>query len=417
MATAVIMPKLGLTMVEAIIIEWKKQEGEKVEKGEVLLVIETDKVTFEVEAAESGFLSTILVPAGEKREIGEVLAYIVQPGEALPDEVARQVSYETGTGLPAPEERPQEPVSVPAPGGALGTRQGKIKISPLARRLAEEHGVDVSALRGTGPGGRIVKEDILRTVDQAGKAPAGSPAIGLEGAAPAVGKTPGVRLVKPGGMRRTIARRMTESFQTPHFWICRPADATRLREARERLLPGIERETGLRLTYTDLVIKIVARALRGYPEVNSRWTEQGIELLDDINIGVATSVREGLVVPVIRGADTKSLGEVTRLRSDLVSRGREGRLGLDELSGSTITITNLGMEGVEYGFPIINPPEASIIALSAISERPFVLKGQLVPLLSVNITLGIDHRILDGFIAARFLGRIIELMEEPLLLL
>ena len=218
-------------------------------------------------------------------------------------------------------------------------------------------------------------------------------------------------------MRRTIARRMSESFQTPHFWMSKPASAVRLKEARERLLPAVERDTGQRLTYTDLIVKAVARALESFPGINAYWTAEGIELLEDINVGLAASVQDGLIVPVIRQANLKSIAEITRIRSDLVARGREGKLGLDELAGSTITITNLGMAGIEYGYPIINPPEASIIALGAIKERPFVVDGQVAPVLSLNITLGIDHRILDGFIAAQFLNRIVELIEDPLLLL
>jgi len=410
MPTAVIMPKLGLTMVEGQIIEWRKNEGDRVEKGEILFVIETEKVTYEVEAPESGLLAKVLVPAGETRPIGETLAYIVQPGETL---------AETPVKAPPPRSAAQvqpspEPAVVPAgpeSGGPSRESAEKIKISPVAKKIAEEHGLDITLVKGTGPQGRIVKEDVLRAVEEAQKPVAAPPAQAAEAGPPRS------RLVKPGGMRRTIARRMSESFQTPHFWMSKSAFAVRLKEARERLLPAVERDTGQRLTYTDLIVKAVARALESFPGVNAYWTAEGIEMLEEINVGLATSVPDGLIVPVIRQANLKSLAEITKIRSDLVTRGRDGKLGLDELAGSTITITNLGMAGIEYGYPIINPPEASIIALGAIKERPFVVDGQVAPLLSLNITLGIDHRILDGFIAAQFLNRVVELIEDPLLLL
>jgi len=397
-------------MVEGQIIEWIKNEGDRVEKGEILLVIETEKVTYEIEAPESGLLGKILVPAGETRSIGVTLAYIVQPGETLTQTAAETTSPRLDIQV---QSTPDETAGVTTrfeSGGLSQEIKGRIKISPVAKKIVKGHGLDITRIKGTGPQGRIVKKDVLQAVKEIQK-PAAAPAAQTE-AGPLRS-----RLIKPGGMRRTIARRMSESFQTPHFWMSKQANAVRLNEARARMLPVIERETGLRLTYTDLIIKCVAIALENFPDVNSYWTTDGIEILDEINVGLATSVKDGLIVPVIRQANLKSMAEIARIRLDLVTRGRDGKLGLDELTGSTITITNLGMAGIEYGYPIINPPEASIIALGAIKERPCVVDNQVLPVLSLNITLGIDHRILDGFIAAQFLNRVVELIEEPLLLL
>lgn len=415
MATEVTMPKLGLTMVEGKVVEWRKKQGEVVEKGEILFVIETEKVTFEVEAPTSGILENIIVLEGETVPIGTVVAYILQPGETLtgvPARVKGKAAETPGAAavcqaVPLRAQSGKE-AAMPEVG------DGRLKISPVARKLAEDHGVDISKVIGTGPDGRIVKEDILRAIEEAkGKLPLTKP--GVREALPARAK-----LLPLSGMRRAIARRMSQSFQTaPHFWIQAKVDATMLKETREKLLPSIEKEVGHRLTYTDLIIKIVTRTLEDFPIFNSRWTDDGIEVLEDINIGVATSVPDGLIVPVLREANKKSLAEIIRARADIVSRGREGKLAIDEMTGSTFTITNMGMAsgGITSINAILNPPEAAILALGPITEEPAVVDGQVVPRLCLNLTLAIDHRVLDGFIAAQFLGRIKELIEQPLLLL
>lgn len=413
MATEVTMPKLGLTMVEGKIVEWRKKEGEAVEKGEVLFVIETEKVTYEVEAPASGTVGSIVVPEGGTVPVGAVVAYILQPGETLAEIPAKAKAAKAPVAAVVPEavlamSQPREEAAI------TGVSTERAKISPVARKLAEEHGIDISRVIGTGPEGRVVKEDILKAIEEAkSKPPVAKPAVGE--ALPAR-----ARLLPLSSMRRTIARRMSQSFQTaPHFWIQVKVDATKLKEAREQLLPSIEKETGQRLTYTDLIIKIVARVLEDYPIVNSRWTDNGIELLEDINIGVATSVPDGLIVPVLRQANKKPLAEITRVRADIVSRGREGKLGIDEITGGTFTVTNLGMAsgGLIGGTPVLNPPEAAILLLVPIAEEPVVVDGQVVPRLCLNLTLGIDHRVLDGFIATQFLSRVKELIEQPLLLL
>lgn len=413
MATEVTMPKLGLTMVEGQIVEWKKKVGEPVVKGEILFVIETEKAIVEIEAPASGILGKILVPEGETRPIGEVLAHILQPGETLSEifvkardekKVIAPLDQTIVNAVSTTTQRVEGVVTTEA-------SRGKVKISPVARNIAKEHSVDISRVKGTGPEGRIVKEDILKVIDEA-KSKLGEAKTVTEQASVIKAK-----LLPMSGMRRTIARRMSDSFQTPHFWVMQQANATKLKEVRDQLMPSIEAKAGQRLTYTDLIIKIVGRALEDYPIINSRWTDSGIEVLEDINIGLATSVDKGLIVPVVRQANKKSIAEITKARVDIVSRGREGRLGIEEMTGSTITITNMGMVDVEAGFPILNPPEAAILAIGSIKERPFVENGQVVAVLSLNLTLAIDHRVLDGFLGTQFLNRIKQLIEQPLLLL
>jgi pyruvate dehydrogenase E2 component (dihydrolipoamide acetyltransferase) len=410
MAIEVKMPKLGLTMVDGKVVEWRKHEGETVEKGEILLVIETEKITYEYESPGSGILGKIVIPEGETVLVGSLLAYITQPGEKLLDlsqaGTAALKSTMLFAAVPSSASQPDKST-------VNGATESRIKVSPVARKIAEEHCIDITGIAGSGPEGRIVKEDVYKAIEKAKDKPAG------ENWGQDAASTGRITLKPLSTMRRTIARRMSQSFQTiPHFWVEARADVTRLKELRDQILPSIEAKTGLRITYTDLFIKIVARTLEDFPDVNSRWTERGIELLEDINIGIATGVSDGLIVPVIHNANKKSLAELTLIRADLVKRGRAGKLGLDELTGSTYTITNLGTSpGITRGNPIINPPEVAILGIAAISEQPAVVAGQVVPRLSMTMIMAIDHRVLDGVITAEFLGRLIELIENPFLLI
>ena len=410
MATEVTMPRLGLTMVEAKIIEWSKREGEVVEKGEVLFVIETEKVTFEVEAPTSGILGKILVPAGETKPIGEVLAYILEAGEELAISLQPKKREETGRTLEDATVG-SESMAAQHEGRETITKVNRetFKVSPVARNLAKQYGVDIAEVIGTGPEGRIIKKDILKAVDRA-KSEKVETRVETRGEELLIkGK-----LLPLSGMRRTIARRMSESFQVPHFWTVQQADATKLKDAREDLMASVEAKTGEKLSYTDLIIKIVSRALEDYPIVNSKLTDKGIEVFEDINVGLAMNVEGGLIVPVIRQTNKKSLPEITKIRVDIVKRGRDGKLGIDEMTGSTITVTNRGMTDFEFDIPLLNPPETAILSIGAIRERPFVVKGQVVALFSLYLTLGIDHRVLDGSLGAQFLNRVKELIERPL---
>ncbi len=397
MATRVTMPKLGLTMTEGRIVEWRKQVGETVTKGEILYVIETEKVTFEVEAPESGILGKIVAKEDEVVPVGGVVGYILQPGEALTelDETQPETKGEVAV---AKETSP----AIEKTG--TGRLEG-IKISPVARKMAEEHGIDISTIKGTGPGGRIVREDMEPAIKAAGTAP---PVVPLSSR----GKTEPM-----SSMRKVIARRMIESWQqTPHFQLNLEVDATKLIQARQALLADIEKETGRRVTFTDLLIKIVAQALQEFPDMNVSYTSEGILVLADVNVGLVADTGGGLVVPVIRQANRKSLAEITRARADLAARAREGRLSLDEMTGSSFTISNLGMYPIDQFNAIINPPEAAILAVGRTVEKPVVVAGEVVIRSRMALTLGIDHRCLDGVIGARFLGRVRDIIEDPALL-
>ena len=362
MAFPVTIPKLGLTMTEGKVVRWHKRPGERVEKGKALFVLETEKVTYEVEAPASGILGRILVGEGETAPVGTVVVHILEPGEVEPPQ----------------EERP--------------------RVSPLARRLAEEHGVDLAQVRGTGPGGRVVKEDVLRALEEKARTAPGRPG----------------KLVPLTSLRQTVARRMVESFTTaPHFYLLVEADASGLLETLQHLSPLVERKAGLKPTLTDLVVMLAARALREFPQVNATWTSQGILLLEEVNIGLATAAEGGLTVPVIFGADGRDLADIALARADLVERAREGKLRLEEVQGSTFTISNMGMYGVDILIPILNPPEAALLGLGAIREKPVAEGGQVLIRPRLPLTLTLDHRVLDGAAASPFLNRIKDLVENP----
>ena len=406
------MPKLGLTMVEGKIVEWKKKEGENVRKGEILLVIETEKISYDYDSPESGIIGRIVVQEGQTALVGATLAYILGSGETLdsiPEKAITNVKEidVIADGLSS--------LNAQSSSGGVTLREDKkkAKISPLAKKLAEDRGLDITRVKGTGPEGRIVKEDILNFIDETG-----NKAV-VSATKPKEIHHEQSKLIPLTSMRQVIARRMAHSFQTaPHSWTHAKVNATNLKSTRDFLIQSVQSVTGQRLTYTDLMIKIVAKALEDHPAVNCRWTDNGIEMLADINIGIAVSIPNGLIVPVICNANAKSIAEITRTRADLVLRAKAGKLTLDEISGGTFTITNLGtVAGIISLNPIINSPEAAILGVGALMEEPVVEAGQIVVQLCLTLTLGIDHRVLDGFIAAQFLSRIKELMEQPLLLL
>jgi len=390
MATEIILPKLDEAMVSGRISSWQKKEGDWVEKGEVIFVLETEKVTFEVEAPESGILSAVKAKAGDVVPVGQVIAFILQPGEASP-EVPQPTAQAKEGAKEALKEKTKE--------------AREIKVSPLARKTAEEHGIDISLVVGTGPHGRIVKEDVLQAVERANKLKEAEPKR--------------VEEEKPLAMslmRETIAHRMTQSFQSaPHFYLSVDVDAKELGRIREELLPSIDKAVGVRLTYTDLLLKIVARAVEDYPEVNVAWTDAGIKKLSEINIGLAVVVEAGLIVPVIRQVNLKSLADIAYARSDISKRASEGKITLGEMRGGSLTLTNLGMFGIDRFEAIINPPESCILAVGRIAEKPTVAKGEVVIRPQMNLTLSLDHRVLDGISGAQLLGRIKELIEQPFL--
>jgi pyruvate dehydrogenase E2 component (dihydrolipoyllysine-residue acetyltransferase) len=421
MATEIKLPRLGQGMESGTIVKWLKSEGDAVEKGEPLYELDTDKVTQEVEADASGVLLKIAVQEGEV-EVGKTIAVIGDQGEEVSDEsgdssdgeAAKAVDeepQEEGSAAPAREEERErgrqasvdaEPseqsteVKEPEPARA----DGRVKASPLARRIARERGIELAEIRGTGPEGRIVAED----VERAAAAPAGAPAV----AAAPIGK---VEVEPLTSLRKTIARRMTEAWQAPAFQLSLTADMARALELRERLvqLHG----DGPKPTISDLLTKVCAAALMRHRAVNALFTGDAVELHPTANVGIAVAIPKGLVVPVIKSAERKSIAELAAERADLVSRAREGKLRQEDLDGGTFTISNLGMYGIEQFTAVLNPPQAAILAVGAIVEQPVAVDGELDIRPRMHLTLTCDHRSLDGATGAEFFATVKTFLEEP----
>jgi pyruvate dehydrogenase E2 component (dihydrolipoamide acetyltransferase) len=426
MATEIKLPRLGQGMESGTIVKWLKSEGEPVEKGEPLYELDTDKVTQEVEADASGVLLKIAVQEGEV-EVGKTIAVIGEEGEAVSDEsksdesgdssdggVAQEVAEETEEeGSPAPEreaerergraasvaasEQPTE-IKEPTPSRA----DGRVKASPLARRIARERGIELGGVRGTGPEGRIVAEDVER-------------AATVPAAAPSVTVAPGDVEVQPlTSTRKTIARRLTEAWKAPVYHLHVSADMTRANE----LLAGL-RELGIepRPTMTDILARVSAAALMRNRQVNAHLVGDEIHVFPTANIGLAVAAPSGLVVPVIRSCERLSIAEIAAGRAGLVERARSGKLKREDLEGGTFTISNLGMYGVERFTAVLNPPQAAIVAVGATVDRPVVEDGEVVVRPRIDLMLTCDHRAIDGATGAEFLADLKRLLEQPALAL
>ncbi len=414
MAKKVIMPKLGLTMEEGVINRWLVKEGERVEKGDVLFEVATDKVNMEVESPASGVVLKILYPAGATVPITETVAYIGEAGETVTEEEKK--------GTPEVQEvRKEERIEEKQVAQLVGEgKEERIKASPLARRLAQEYGIDLATLRGTGPQGRIVKEDVererlrleeakAREEEKVEKVPE------RERVSATAGET---RRVPLSRMRKIIAERLTESFQTkPHFFLRQEVVAEELVRMRERLLPIIEQQVHARLSYTDLLVKIVAKALEKYPLLNASLLGEEIVFHTDVNIGVAVALEEGLIVPVIKRVQEKGLAQIVSELRDLTEKAKTGKLSPEEVSGGTFTISNLGMFGTDSFTAIINPPESAILACGALRKKPWVRDDAVIALYSIDLTLSCDHRLIDGALAAQFMQYFKTLLEEPFALI
>jgi len=413
MSSQVTLPRLGQGMESGTIVRWLKSEGEKVEKGDPLYELDTEKVTQEVEADSSGVLLKILAGEGEEIEVGKAIAVIGEEGEEVteakreaeePTEVTEEEPAEEGE--PAPErEEERERGREAAPEGPTEPEQrdngGRVKASPLARRIAKERGIDLAQLRGTGPEGRIVAEDVERM--------GASPAKAAPTAAPVSGE---VETVKLNQMRKTIARRMTEAWQAPAFQISMSADMSASIRLREALLGRVE-EGGVRPTYSDILTKVVALALMRHRDMNAHFAGDEVRLFPTANIVIAVAVPHGLVVPVIPSCEAKSIPEIAAARADVVARTRAGKLKTEDLENGTFTISNLGMYGVERFTAVLNPPQAGILAVGAIEERPVVVEGDLEIQPRMDLTLTVDHRSVDGATASEFLRTVKSFLEEP----
>jgi pyruvate dehydrogenase E2 component (dihydrolipoamide acetyltransferase) len=398
MATEIKLPRLGQGMESGTIVKWLKAEGDPVEKGEPLYELDTDKVTQEVEADASGVLLKIAIAEGEV-EVGKTIAVIGKEGEEVPQEAPAAPEKEAPRAERAAKPKEDEPDL--ASQVAESRDGGRVKASPLARRIARERGVELAQIQGTGPDGRIVAEDVERA--------AAAPAPARAAAAPApAGEVERVPLTS---LRKTIARRLTEAWAAPAFQISMSADMTRALEIRARL---VERAAGgTKPTISDLLTKVCAAALMQHRAVNATFADDVIELHPGADVGLAVASERGLVVPVIRGCERLTIPLIAAARADVVERARSGKLHQADLEGGTFTISNLGMFGVEQFVAVLNPPQAAILAVGAVEERAVPVDGAVAVRPLMTMTLTCDHRALDGAIAADFLRTVKTFLEEP----
>jgi len=413
MATEIKLPRLGQGMESGTIVKWLKNEGEPVKKGEPLYELDTDKVTQEVESDASGVLLKIAVQEGEV-PVGQTVAVIGEQGE----EVSLSVEQPTDGGAPASAEKPAEApereperergreASARAEADASDTKpqaatDGRIKASPLARRIARERGIDLAQLRGTGPEGRIVAEDVER-------AEAAAPAAEAAPAPVAAGE---VEVLPLTSIRKTIARRLTEAWTVPVFQLTIDVDMERAVALREQLVARAG--DGAKPTLSDVLTKVCASALMRHRALNAHFSEEGIQRFPTANVGIAVAAPQGLVVPVIKNAESLTIQQIANARADVVGRARDNKLRTEDLSGGTFTISNLGMFGVQQFVAVLNPPQAAILAIGSVEERPAVRDGEIVPRPLMTVTLTCDHRTVDGADGARFLEDVKAFLEEP----
>jgi pyruvate dehydrogenase E2 component (dihydrolipoamide acetyltransferase) len=419
------MPKMGDTMEEGKILHWIKREGDEVKKGESLAEVETDKVNIEIEAFASGTLRKILIAEGESAPIGAPIAYIGAADEPLPGEAASNGKATNGRGKKAQEKAsasaapaaPTAPAPVAAPAATLAAAApapaGRVFISPLARRLAEEHNIDYRQLRGTGPNGRIIKLDIETALKQAAPA-AAAPAFTLE-PQPASVDAGEVVEIPLTAMRRTIAKRLTQHMQAaPHFYVTSVIDTGKLGELRAQINAYAATDPNpVRVSINDLILKAVAIALVRMPQVNVSFAEDRLIQKKQVHLGVAVALEQGLIVPVLHNADKLGILDIAREARRLAEAARNNKLKPEDLSGGTFTVSNLGGFGVDSFTAIINPPESAILAVGTITPTPVVVDGQVVVRDRMKVTLSSDHRALDGAVSARFLQEVKRLLEEP----
>jgi len=464
MAVDVTMPKLGLTMETGKIVEWKKNEGEQVQEKEVLLVVETEKITYDVESPATGILHIISpiesevpvteligVIAADKAEYDKIVAEGVPAAAPAATEaavVSPSAAQPTSRTVSAPMRAPGERIKASPQAKRLANEKGldlslipgtgpqgritekdvlafeataasaeKIKISPVAKKMAEEMGLAISQIQGSGPGGRIIKEDVERhAAAKVAKAPAAQQAPAA--AAPSTAPGEGDRLVKFTGMRRIIAQKMLQSkVEAAQAYMSNNVDASAIQSFRKQLLPYAEKKAGVRVTITDIMMKITACAIKEHPVINTRYTEEGDLWLKDIHMGMAMALQEGLIVPVIWNIDKKSIIEIAQERVSLIDRGRSGKLTPDDMKGSTFTLSTMGMYGLEEFYAIINQPENAILSVGAIMDKPWVVDGQIVIRPIMNVGLTYDHRTIDGAKAGQFMQTLKVFIENPMMVL
>jgi pyruvate dehydrogenase E2 component (dihydrolipoamide acetyltransferase) len=424
MASYIEMPKLADTMTEGTLVKWRKAIGDKVQSGDIIAEVETDKATMEMESFDDGFLHEYLVKEGQKVPVGAQIAVLLNKGEAPPAAgaaPAAPAAKNGGQAAAAPATAAAAPVTAagsPAPSSSMAAPAqtgGRVKSSPLARKIAKEKNVDLAGLQGSGPGGRIVAKDVTDAPTgkpRATSAPASTPL-------PAVKAAEGDQTIPLSGMRRVIADRLLQSkTQIPHFYLHIEVDAGPLMKLRSDLNAASESVGGPKLTVNDFVLKAVIAAAVKVPAVNASFTPDAIIQYAGIHLSVAVAVEEGLVTPVIRDAQKKGLREISEAVKDLATRARGKKLKPDEYQGGTITVSNLGSYGIEFFDAIINPPQSMIVSVGAIVKKPVVgPNDQIVAGQRMAIGLSADHRVVDGAIGATYLAELRRLLENPTLML
>jgi pyruvate dehydrogenase E2 component (dihydrolipoamide acetyltransferase) len=428
------MPKMGDAMEEGTLVKWLKSEGDEVSEGDPIAEIETDKVTLELEAEDSGTLAQLIADEGQDIPVGEAIAFIAGEGEDVPERAAGggaeeaeeeggegEAQAQTATETEAPEEEGGEETAARAD----GRTDGHFRASPIVRRLAQENNLDLSRIEGSGPAGRIIERDVRAAMESGtaqktdGKAEVEAPereAAPQVAAAPEPTRAPGTELVEPSRMRRVIGERMTQSKQqVPHYYATVEVEMNDLLALRKQLNEQLE-EQGIKLSINDFVMKAVALALKDFPNLNALWTSEGIELHQQVDLAMAVALEEGLITPVIRDAANKTLSAISAASKDLARRAREGALKPEEYQGGTVTVSNMGMFGVESFAAIINPPQAAIVAVSSIMQRAMFKDDEVVPVSIMKLTLSADHRISNGAEGARYLAEVKNLLEHPMTL-
>ena len=419
MPITITMPALSPTMTEGKLAKWLKKVGDTVAPGDVIAEIETDKATMEVEAVDEGVLDQILVEAGtEHVAVNTPIASLRGEGEAAGAKPA-PIAAPSSQAPAAPAKAPAASSAAAPPAASTGDR---IFASPLARRMAQQAGLDLGQVRGSGPGGRIVKHDIEAAIAGGGAktaapkpaAPIAAAPMPAQAALPTAGYPP-FDFVPASTMRKTIARRLTEAKQTiPHFYLSIDCEIDKLLALRKELNASDEK---LKISVNDLIIKACAVALMKVPAANAAWTDDGIRLYKAADISVAVATEGGLITPIIRGAEGKGLAKIAAEMKDLAARARTGKLKLEEFQGGTFSISNLGMYGIKAFSAVINPPQGAILAVGAGEQRPMVKNGALAIATMMSLTLSSDHRVVDGAVGAEFLKALKALIEEPMTML
>ena len=418
MAEVIRMPRMSDTMEEGVIVSWLKKEGEPVKTGDLLAEIETDKATMDFESLWEGTLLHIGAKEGEAIPIDGIIAVIGKKGEDFKAALAEAGNAAPETSAPADNtssaepavsaaSAPNAPAKTAAPASTSDSDADRLKASPLAKAMAKESGIDIASIKGTGDQGRIVRRDVEAAIETGGSE---APAVSV---APVFGQE-SYEEVNISQMRKTIARRLAESkFSAPHFYLTIEISMGRASDARQRILEM----SGEKVSFNDMVVKACAMALRKHPAVNSSWMGDKIRRNHHIHVGVAVAVSEGLLVPVIRHTDLKSMTQINAEVKVLAAKAKDKKLQPDEMQGNTFTISNLGMFGIEEFTAIINPPDACILAIGAIIEKPIIQNGQVVAGKMMKVTLSCDHRVVDGATGAQFLQTVKQYLEEPMMML